>query len=226
MRATIRRLIETLDRAYPFPGPICEFGAYQVAGQEERAVRPLFQERAYIGTDIRIGPGVDLVIDLHQVGLRDSSIGTAILLDTVEHVRYFWRASEEIYRILRPGGIAVFTSVMYFPIHAYPSDYWRFTPEGFRVLVEPFEQTLIESAGLSGFPHSVVAIGVKGPLEEASPDALSAALLDWKRHSSQTWKEIAANLLPPAFLIPLYNAFTRLASRKPGPAAPKRTKEK
>ncbi len=213
MRTTIRSLIEILDRSCPFPEPILEFGAFQVQGQEARAVRPLFEGRGYIGTDMRIGAGVDLALDLHSVGLRDASTGTAILLDTVEHVQYFWQASQEVYRVLKPGGIAVFTSVMYFPIHAYPSDYWRFTPEGFRVLGEPFDHALVESAGLAGFPHTVVAIGMKAPLDEARRAALEAGLAEWKRRRAQTWKEWAALLLPPILLVPLYDAFTHLAGK-------------
>ncbi len=218
MRTTIRELIKTLDRAYPFPEPIYEFGAYQVPGQESRAIRPLFQDRPYVGADMRVGPGVDLAVDLHMLGLRDNMVGTAILLDTVEHVQHFWRASREVHRVLKPGGMAIFTSVMYFPIHAYPSDYWRFTPEGFRVLGEPFEHTLVESAGLTGLPHTVIAVCVKGDLEASRQQALIAALAEWKRRHSQTWKEVMANILPPILLIPLYDAFTRLAGRLASPS--------
>jgi SAM-dependent methyltransferase len=216
MRTTMKSLIEILDRTCPFSEPVVEFGAFQVRGQEARAVRPLFSNRWYVGADMRIGPGTDLALDLHSLGLRDGSSGTAILLDTVEHVQYFWRASQEVYRVLRPGGIAIFTSVMYFPIHAYPSDYWRFTPEGFRVLGEPFDEVLIESAGLAGFPHTVVAIGMKEPIDEARRAALEAGLAEWKRRYSQTWKEVVVLLLPPVLLVPLYDAFTNLAARLTG----------
>jgi hypothetical protein len=207
------KLVETLDQSCPFQEPIYEFGAYQVAGQEGRAIRSMFRDRDYTGLDMRIGPGVDVAVNLHALGLRANALGTAILLDTMEHVQYFWQAAREIHRVLKPGGMAIFTSVMYFPIHAYPSDFWRFTPEGFRVLGEPFEHTLIESAGLAGFPHSVVAACVKGELDEARRARLAGALLTWKRQHSQTWKELAALMLPPVLAVPLYDAFTRLLAR-------------
>lgn len=213
MRATTKKLIEVLDRANSFPEPICEFGAFQIPGQELRAVRPLFAGRRYVGTDVRTGSGVDLLLDLHSLGLRDNSVGTSILLDTVEHVQHFWRASQEVYRILKPGGMAIFTSVMYFPIHACPSDYWRFTPEGFRVLGEPFEHTIVESAGLTGFPHTVVAVCFKGQVEDSRRRALTTSLAEWRGRHSRTWKELAAIVLPPILFVPLYHSFVRLAAQ-------------
>ena len=214
MRTTIYKLIETLDDNISFPEPIHEFGAYQVAGQEGRAIRPLFSNRKYVGSDMRFGRGVDLRLDLHAVGLKNNSVGTAILLDTVEHVQYFWRASQEVYRVLKPGGMAIFTSAMYFPVHAYPSDYWRFTPEGFRVLGEPFDRTLIGSAGLEDFPHTVIAICLKHPIDITIEQSISNTLDMWKRQHSETWKEKLLSVLPPILAIPLYNALTNfLADR-------------
>jgi SAM-dependent methyltransferase len=40
----------------------------------------------------------------------------------------------ESYRLLRPGGVAVHTSCFINPMHGWPSDYWRFTPNGLRAL--------------------------------------------------------------------------------------------
>src|SRR5438034_829214 len=108
----------------------------------------------------RDGERADRVLDLESLDLPDGSIGTAIVLDTVEHVRHVWKAADELHRVLAPGGILIMTSVMYFPIHAYPSDYWRFTPEAFVTLAERFEAVVVESAGLTDFPHTVVACAV------------------------------------------------------------------
>lgn len=212
MRANIRKLVARLDREFPLLEPICEFGAREVAGQEQRAVRPLFAGREYFGCDLEAGPGVDRVLDLERLALPDASIGTAIALDTLEHVERFWLVAPELHRVLRPGGIAILSSVMYFPIHEYPADYWRFTPDGMRALARPFETILIGSAGLAEFPHSVAAVGIKKGGDPTAGVRLQRALEHWSRHEAQGLKEWLSLLLPPIVLAPAYRHFTRLAT--------------
>jgi len=47
-------------------------------------------------------------------------------------------AMEETRRVLRPGGIAIHTTVFNFPIHGVPSDFWRYTPDALRYLCRNF----------------------------------------------------------------------------------------
>jgi hypothetical protein len=74
---------------------------------------------------------VDPVEDIHKLSFRSGEMGTFILADTLEHVSDPPRAMREIHRCLRADGVAIFSSVMCFPIHGYPNDYWRFTPRRF-----------------------------------------------------------------------------------------------
>jgi SAM-dependent methyltransferase len=210
----MRKLIRRLDEAVPFPEPIYEFGARRAEGQGDRDIRPMFAGRQYVGCDFQDGPGVDRVLDLHALDLPEGSVGTAIALDTFEHVQQFWIGAEEIRRVLRPGGLTILSSVMYFPIDAHPGDYWRFTPEGFRELGRPFDKVLVEWAGLRDFPHTVVLVGARGELPAATEARLSEALADWRRHDAQSWKERVSLFLPPILLNPLYRWHSERAARK------------
>lgn len=168
MRDSIRSFIEICVETLPIEGSIYEFGAMQVEGNTAIAdLRPLFSNSEFYGCDMRKGPGVDLVLDLHQIDLPQSVAGSVIALDTLEHVERPWEAMSEIYRILKPGGIAILTSVMRFPIHGYPNDYWRFTPEGLRSLFKVFDNNFIGSCGgTKNFPQTVVGIGFKGKIAD------------------------------------------------------------
>jgi SAM-dependent methyltransferase len=104
-----------------------------------------------VGTDVRAGPGVDAVLDIHETNIPTGCIGTALVMDTLEHVKFPHRVLEEMHRVLMPGGLVVISSHMNWPIHSFPNDYWRFTPQGFAVLLRLFSQILVESAGTS-FP--------------------------------------------------------------------------
>src|SRR5213082_2497188 len=121
MRTTVFELICALGKAAELPGPIYEFAADRTPGQEKSRghVRNCFPGREFITSDMAAAAGIDKVLDLHNLALPDATVGTAILLDAIEHVERPWRALEEIARVLKPGGVVVMTSVMYFPIHEY-----------------------------------------------------------------------------------------------------------
>jgi len=95
---------------------------------------------------MREGPGVDVILSLHNINLTSESIGTILCMDTLEHVEYPRKAVEEAYRVLKPNGTLIMSSIMAFHIHDYPADYWRFTPEAFKSLHNPFESTFVDFA--------------------------------------------------------------------------------
>lgn len=209
MRTTIFRLLKALSRSVPFSEPIYEFGSYRVAGQRHRGdLRELFPGKNFVGCDMRPGSGVDEIQDLHRLSLRDETVGTALLLDTIEHVREPWRAMAELHRCLLPGGMIVMTSVMYFPIHAHPDDYWRFTAQGFSSLLQKFDVVALEMCGLKKLPHTVVGIASKGPVDPATELAIGETVAAWKRRGSGSWKEAILAVAPPVLLVPAYDVFT------------------
>lgn len=163
MRESIKQFVRICVETLPIPEPVYEFGSLQVPEQDAFAdLRPLFPGKKYVGADMRQGPGVDVILNLHDINLLSESVGTVLLIDTIEHVEYPRNAIEEVYRILKPNGIIIISSVMNFPIHDYPYDYWRFTPEAFRSLLKHFTSSFVDFAGESYFPHTVVGVGFKG----------------------------------------------------------------
>jgi SAM-dependent methyltransferase len=139
-----------------------EIGAFQVAGQEKISdLRPLFPGKTYVGCDMQTGPGVDRLEDIHKLSFRSGEVGTFLLADTLEHVADPRRAMHEIYRCLRDDGLVIYSSVMNFPIHAFPNDYWRFTPEAFRALAVDFPRAMIFFSAPPEFPHTVCGVATK-----------------------------------------------------------------
>lgn len=212
MRVTLLKLLADLAKTIAFPSPIYEFGAFRVPGQEHLPfVHDFFPGQRFVGCDMRGGPGVDEMQDLHSLNLPDESVGTALLFDTIEHVREPWRAMAELHRCLRPGGLLILTSVWYFPIHAYPDDYWRFTASAFRSLMgDAFHPIAVDMCGLSRLPHTVFGIASKGPLDPAVERAIQEVVAAWKRHGAHSWKETVMEVTPPVVLIPAYDLFLRL----------------
>lgn len=203
MRQSIMDLIKICCQTLPMNEPIYEFGSLQVPGQEGFAdIRPLFPGKEFFGCDMRPGPGVDKTLDLHCIELQSQSVGTVMILDTLEHVEYPRKALEETYRILKTDGIVVLSSVMDFCIHGFPYDYWRFTPEAFRSLLRPFSDCFVGYAGNEWFPHTVIGIGVKSG---SFPNETFIPLYDeWKKKChypyGKTLRTLALQMAPVAVL--------------------------
>jgi SAM-dependent methyltransferase len=67
----------------------------------------------------------------------DASFDAIVSDQVLEHVRGSpFVAFDESFRVLKPGGLVCHTTCFINPIHQYPHDYWRYTPEALRLLVE------------------------------------------------------------------------------------------
>jgi SAM-dependent methyltransferase len=188
----------------PIKGPIYEFGAFQVKGQEHIAnLRPFFKGMEYVGTDMRKGNGVDVVMNYQKLPLKDKSINTAISCETLEHTEYPREAMSEIYRVLKDGGICVITSVFSYHIHDHPYDYFRFTPESFKSLLKDFDSVYVGWTGPSSImPVTIVGIGVKGKKGFFNDKmAFRNKVRSWKMHyDSIAKRQEMYNTNVPAFV--------------------------
>jgi SAM-dependent methyltransferase len=190
MRPLVRTFVEDCAALVDAAAPVVEIGARPAEGQEQEAyLRDLFPGKRYIGCDIQDGPNVDQIEDIHRLTFESGSVGTIVCVEVLEHVWDPIRAVEEIHRVLAPGGMAFLTSVMFMPIHAHPWDFWRFTPEGFAKLLDPFETSLAFGYGFDLLPEGVQGIGVKGPFPDLTLDRLprTKAMVDgWGR--GEAWR--------------------------------------
>jgi 2-polyprenyl-3-methyl-5-hydroxy-6-metoxy-1,4-benzoquinol methylase len=161
MRQNLKDLLSAVAGQHFRGGRVVEIGAYQVPGQEGFAdLRPFFPGADYVGCDMRKGPGVDMIEDVHRLSFPNGSADWVICFDTLEHVYDPLLAMKELLRILAPDGIILISSVMNFQIHDYPGDYWRFTPEIFWHMLSsrlPFRRVMFQGDDLN--PHTVIGIG-------------------------------------------------------------------
>jgi SAM-dependent methyltransferase len=185
-KAFCRLVAENLD----CPGPVVEFGSYQVDGQEGYAnLRQFFAGKPYLGCDMRPGPGVDRVEDVTAINMPDESAGTVLCIETFEHVFEVQKAFSEVFRLLLPGGVFVITTPLNFRIHGYPDDYWRITPNCLRRMLSPYAARVSGYQGYHAFPHTVMGVGVKEPAGDVY------ARLEHLVQAYQAWLDQAEALL-------------------------------
>jgi len=129
MRLAVMDFVQYARDTYPLVDPILDV----CAGWEPNYYRPLFPNRVYLKQDqIQFDPpNIDFVCDAHNMSpINDNEVGTILLLEALEHLQNPQRVADEIFRILRPGGYCILTTVMTYEIHRTPYDYWRFCPDG------------------------------------------------------------------------------------------------
>jgi SAM-dependent methyltransferase len=174
MNTLLRGMVRAVAETFDLPGPILEVGSYQVEDQEDIAdLRSLFPGRPYVGLDMRPGQGVDLVGEVEALPQADASVGTVVALETFEHVRRFWKGFEEVRRVLRPDGALLVAAPFHFHIHSHPYDYWRFTPDAYRLLLEDYPSKIIGWHGPTSRPANVWCLAFR----EERP-AITAAQFD------------------------------------------------
>ena len=210
----IADFVAELSQRMELAEPIVEFGSLQVEPGQPNDLRRLFTGRDFIGTDLRAGPGVDQVQDLRGLSFADGEVGTALCLDTLEHCADPAGACRELHRVLGIGGLCVVSSVMFFPVHGYPQDYWRFTPEGLRLLLAPFDDVWACGVGHPELPMQVIAVAGKGRSLDLGAEPF-ATLADAQRR----WNRAEGKIRLGVLHVPLREMARTLAAELPRAAA-------
>lgn len=96
-------------------------------------------------------------VDIHQTSFPDEVFDIVSADQVMEHVTYPPIAMLELRRILKPGGMAILTSVSFNPLHESQTfnDIWRFMNKGFLVLSTPFDGG-IKVCGTWGTKHFTI----------------------------------------------------------------------
>ena len=108
-------------------------------------------------------------VDMQNLPYDNDSFDYVLADQVLEHVRKPWDGVNEVYRVLKPGGLTIITSALLFPVHGVPNDYFRFTPEGLKVLCEKF--SIIIQAGGAGnkeFACKIISGTAKGIISPGS----------------------------------------------------------
>jgi SAM-dependent methyltransferase len=92
----------------------------------------------YVLSDMSEGPDVDVAVDAHHLhdAFAAQSFDLVVAVSVWEHLAHPWVAAEQVWEVLRPGGLALIATHHAFPVHGYPDDYGRWTVNGLAALME------------------------------------------------------------------------------------------
>jgi len=129
-----------LERHLPQAGgPVIEIGSKDYGSTT--SFRDLYRDVDYVGADLEAGKGVDVVVDLTKGlgSLEEGRFALAICCSVLEHTPEPWVMARNLLRLLRPGGMLYLSVPWVWRYHAYPDDYFRFSPRAVQALFPGLE---------------------------------------------------------------------------------------
>ena len=92
----------------------------------------------YVGIDVpeewEPGRDIDIYADGCRLPFPEDAFDTVLSASVIEHVADTEGYMSEIARVLKPGGHLLLLAPFTYPVHAPVHDYYRYTPQGLRVL--------------------------------------------------------------------------------------------
>jgi SAM-dependent methyltransferase len=79
---------------------------------------------------------VDVICPATEIPLEDGTFDTVLCTQVIEHVADHRAVLAEAFRLLKGGGVLIVSAPMYWPLHEEPYDFFRFTRNGLRQLLE------------------------------------------------------------------------------------------
>ena len=109
----------------------------------------------HIGVDHEGGlhskDNVDLLGTAYNIPALDSSFDSALSTSVLEHLEEPEQALRECYRLLKSGGIAIYSVPYIWHLHEEPRDFYRFSNYGLEYLFSKVGFEVVEINALSGF---------------------------------------------------------------------------
>ncbi|KKT89069.1 MAG: hypothetical protein UY32_C0015G0010 [Candidatus Jorgensenbacteria bacterium GW2011_GWC1_48_8] len=101
----------------------------------------------YMTLDVDKSSNPDILSDAHNIQWQSNYFDTIISIETLEHLREPQKSINEIYRLLKPGGVCVLSTRFLHPYHPGPEDHYRFTWDSLRHLFRKFDNIEIYHVG-------------------------------------------------------------------------------
>lgn len=94
---------------------------------------------------------IDLYGTAYDIPAEDASFDTAVCTAVLEHLEEPELALRECMRVLKPGGVAIYSVPFIWHLHEEPRDFYRFTKYGLAYLFKKVGAEIVELKALSGF---------------------------------------------------------------------------
>jgi len=145
---------------------------------------PEQESRAWWYINIDWGTNPNIFADVTRTPLSAKSVDCILCTEVLEHLPDPQACVDEMHRLLRDGGL-VFASVPFFyPVHADPYDFQRFTEAGLWNLFTEFKSVeIFRMGGYAGVLGLLLEIGIHG----LDGNSLLKKFLRWAMKWASRW---------------------------------------
>jgi SAM-dependent methyltransferase len=144
--------------------------------------------------------------------IDDDSFDVVISGQAFEHIEYVWLSILEIARVLRTNGLVALIAPGAGPVHRYPTDCWRYYPDGFPALVRYAGLTVVEShlQRRYAYPDSDSILWCDAMVVAQKPWRTPAEQADWARRI-----RAAQQMIKPGFDPAILGTLQDVAKERP-----------
>ncbi len=115
----------------------------------------------YVNLDMVSRPNI--YADVTRVPLPSLHVDCVICTEVLEHLLNPQACVDEIHRLLRNEGLVFASTPFFYPVHADPYDFQRFTEDGLRYLFRNFQSVEVyRMGGYAGVLGLLVELGILG----------------------------------------------------------------
>ena len=94
---------------------------------------------------------IDLYGSAYNIPVESESFDSALCTAVLEHLEEPEKALRECYRVLKPGGVALYAVPFIWHLHEEPRDFYRYSKYGLNYLFDKVGFEIVELKALSGF---------------------------------------------------------------------------
>ena len=115
----------------------------------------------YVNLDRETTPNI--FADVTRTPLEDQSMDCVLCTEVLEHLPNPQSCVDEVHRLLRNDGTAFVSVPFFYPVHADPYDFQRFTEDGLRRLFREFKSVEVHRmGGYAGSLGLMIELGIAG----------------------------------------------------------------
>ena len=132
----------------------------------------------YINLDLSTRPNI--FADVTRTPIKPASIDCILCTEVLEHLPNPQACVDEIFRLLRTDGLVFASTPFFYPIHADPYDFQRFTEDGLRYLFREFKSVEVyRMGGYFGVLGLLCELGILGEEGKTFTSKFTRWALKW-----------------------------------------------